>query len=208
MSGKDIEKEIVPDQVDLSNITVVSGHCPVGEERWYCLHCNKFVDSFVHSQGHMNSAIKVFDQGGVDTEVEIKAAQLGVKTEIYPAEVKQWEDEKIPVHKRALETLKNYRYVKDKNRGYFIIKHGFRSRNIQIAEASNVVYCLVPKVLSEADIGRITLNNDLDTFYAYKNRKNIACEHCKVIEHPQNGGCWTLQYAKKLGKETHLVVIE
>ena len=65
------------------------------------------------------------------------------------------------------------------------ILKGFKSRNIAIAKDSDVVYCLVPKM---------TLS--------------FFCKHCWEYGHPSNGGCWTMKFAKKIGKETHLVIIE
>lgn len=59
----------------------------------------------------------------------------------------------------------------------------YRSRNIQIAKTCDILFCIVPSHL-----------------YNY-------CKHCEKHNHPSNGGCWTMKYAKTLGKETHLVII-
>lgn len=64
---------------------------------------------------------------------------------------------------------------------------GYKSRNIKIAETCDILYCIVPS------ISRIF---------------NGICYHCKKDGHPNNGGCWTMKYTKKLGKETYLVVIQ
>jgi hypothetical protein len=68
---------------------------------------------------------------------------------------------------------------------------GYKSRNILIAETCDVLYCIVPK------------NGDDDSVWSL----STFCKHCKRFGHPSNGGCWTMNYAKKLGKETHLVII-
>jgi len=64
---------------------------------------------------------------------------------------------------------------------------GYKSRNIKIAEECNILYCIVPYV------------------------DGSKCNHHKgeqdEIDHPNNGGCWTRQYARKIGKETRLVII-
>jgi len=61
---------------------------------------------------------------------------------------------------------------------------GFKTRNIKIAETCDILYCIVPEA------------------------KENYCNKCKIYGHPSNGGCWTLNYTKKLKKETHLVVIK
>lgn len=72
---------------------------------------------------------------------------------------------------------------------------GYKSRNIKIAEECDVLYCIVPY--------------NWDNFNMQPPYDDYSwCRHCKVWKHPTNGGCWTLKKAKKLGKETHLVVIE
>jgi len=176
-----------------NNLIIVSGHCPVGTEKYWCFDEERFVDKVDVDGNEHNDPPKysghgyqfsnlVFDQGGVDTEVEIIASQLGIKTEIYPAEINQWNDsspfQSVSESMLGYEGTQRYR--------------GYRSRNIQIAEAVDVLYCLVPY-----QKGTVCAHHGRDL----EGRK----EH---LNHPQNGGCWTIQYAKRLGKETHLVVIE
>jgi hypothetical protein len=123
-------------------------------------------------------------RGGVDIWLEAIADELGIKKEIYPAEVNQWEDKIIRLSGFCnLDNEDNKKYLK-----------GYKSRNIQIAEACDVLYCIVP-------MRYVGLNVD-----PYP--KDLYCRHCKIWKHPTNGGCWVMKYAKKLGKETHLVVIE
>ena len=130
-------------------------------------------------------------KGGVDIWAEEIADEIGIKKEIYPAEVNQWND-KIE-HKKTNNIWVSYKLK------------GFRSRNIQIAEACDVLCCIVPWVNIEA---LDNIHEDEPPPFPITLSKNQYCIHCKQIGHPTNGGCWTMKYAKKLGKETHLVVIE
>jgi len=72
------------------HLVLVSGHCPVGEELWYCINCK----GWFHDADETTKAehltwqrdhrmIKVYDKGGVDTWAEIIATELGIKKEIY-----------------------------------------------------------------------------------------------------------------------------
>jgi hypothetical protein len=69
---------------------------------------------------------------------------------------------------------------------------GYKPRNIQIANASDEVYC-------------ITVDK-LPPFYT--GMRFDYCYHCKTRDHVKSGGCWTMKYAKKIGKQTKLVVIK
>jgi len=122
-------------------------------------------------------------KGGVDIWAEEIADELGIKKEIYPAEVNQWND-KIK-HKKTNNIWVSYKLK------------GFRSSYIQIAEACDVLYCLVPQIQPKHKL--------IDEII---NERNAYCIHCDMAGHPTNGGCWTKKYTKGLGKETHLVVIE
>ena len=127
-------------------------------------------------------------KGGVDIWAEEISDQLGIKKEIYTPEVNQWEDKinKIPFNKNEVEE-----YQIDTTElefdGYYYYRiyrqKGYRSRNIQIAKVCDVLYCIVPHIPS------------------------ATCRHCKIEGHPTNGGCWTMKYAEKLGKEVHLEVV-
>lgn len=61
---------------------------------------------------------------GVDEFAEIAADSLGVKKEIYPADVNQWKDKHIAESSYPLK--------------------GYKTRNIQIAKAIDVLYCIDP----------------------------------------------------------------
>jgi hypothetical protein len=72
--------------------------------------------------------------------------------------------------------------------------YGYKPRNIQIAETSDKVFCLTVKRLPGAYNGMVFSH----------------CYHCGTPpdHHIKSGGCWTLKYARKLGKPTQLIVIE
>ncbi len=69
---------------------------------------------------------------------------------------------------------------------------GYKQRNIQIAKRSDVVYCITVKALPEN----------------YKGMRFPKCYHCNTNDHIKSGGCYTVNYAKKLGKEGEVIVIE
>ncbi len=60
--------------------------------------------------------------------------------------------------------------------------NGFKERNIKIANSCDELICIASH---------------------YKTEK---CYHCKD-DHQRTGGCWTMKYAKKLGKPTRLYVV-
>ncbi len=69
---------------------------------------------------------------------------------------------------------------------------GFRPRNIQIAEASDVVYSIV--------VARLPAG--------YTGRRFPICYHCGVDTHVKSGGCWTAKHALGLGKRGHIIVLD
>lgn len=68
---------------------------------------------------------------------------------------------------------------------------GYKPRNIQIAEASDEVWCFTVAELPEG----------------YTGMRFKLCYHCGTNEHVKSGGCWTVKYAKSIGKEGGIVVI-
>ena len=68
---------------------------------------------------------------------------------------------------------------------------GFKPRNIQIAEASDVVYSLVVRALPPT----------------YTGRRFALCYHCGTADHVKSGGCWTVKHAKAIGRRGHVLVI-
>jgi hypothetical protein len=175
------------------NIILISGHCPVGEKRWYCLSCHGFINQETHNTNIRNlghEMIEVYDKGGIDTIAEIVASELGIQKEIYPAEVNQWEDKHLHYAKR---------FQRITGRNYAI---GFRSRNIKIAESCDILYDIEPKGGCEHCSGR-GFTSKHPNFLLYGRR----CRFCHGTG-VYSGGTWTLNYAKKLGKEVHQVIIE
>ena len=66
---------------------------------------------------------------------------------------------------------------------------GYKYRNMQIAQASDKVVCLVLKELPES----------------YNGMRFRFCYHCKTDSHIKSGGCWTARYAGKLGKPFEII---
>lgn len=66
-------------------------------------------------------------KGGVDIWAEIVAGVLGIKKEIYKPEVNQWEDLRVNDPRTTPVSHK-----------------GYKTRNIEIAEACDVLYCIDP----------------------------------------------------------------
>ena len=58
---------------------------------------------------------------------------------------------------------------------------GFKARNMQIADASDVVHCIVVKEYPET----------------YTGRRFTYCYHCKSDDHIKSGGCWTALRCKE-----------
>ena len=91
---------------------------------------------------------------GIDTIAENVAKDLNIQTLIFPAETFHWEDQDG--------------------------KKGFKTRNIEIAENCDILYCFPAGT------------------------RDKKCYHCN-LDHQVGGGCWTLKKAKMLGKETKLI---
>lgn len=68
---------------------------------------------------------------------------------------------------------------------------GYKPRNIQIAENSDLVVCITVKTLPEG----------------YKGMRFDYCYHCETSEHIKSGGCWTVKYAKRIGRSGEVIVI-
>lgn len=68
---------------------------------------------------------------------------------------------------------------------------GYKERNMQIAEYSDKLVCIVVKELPED----------------YEGMRFSHCYHCGTDTHVKSGGCWTMRYAKELGMPTELIVI-
>ena len=68
---------------------------------------------------------------------------------------------------------------------------GYKPRNIQIAVASDEVWCITVKELPAE----------------YSGMKFPLCYHCGTTDHVKSGGCWTTKYARGLGKLGRTIVI-
>lgn len=99
--------------------------------------------------------------GGIDIWAEELCNQLNIHFQPFPAEINKWD-------------------------GSYLNKIGYKQRNIQIAEYSDVVICIV---VSAYPIG-------------YTKRKFSYCYHCskhknKPANHVKSGGCWTAWRCKQ-----------
>lgn len=89
------------------------------------------------------------------------------------------------VDKLVWEYVKLDETIKWNSRRYESIDknwNSFKPRNIAIAERADKVICLTTRT------------------------KNTKCYHCEQ-DHQRSGGCWTVKYAKILGKEGTVIVI-
>jgi hypothetical protein len=70
---------------------------------------------------------------------------------------------------------------------------GYKERNEKIAENSDIVICITVAKLPKD----------------YTGMRFVRCYHCSAnsLEHVKSGGCWTTKYARKLGKQTILFVV-
>ena len=204
-------------RVEFDELIVVSGHCPVGEERWFDITFNDWFPKYLKeakswAEEERHKVVKVFDEGGVDTEVEIACAKLGIKTEIYPAPAMQWEDKKdilielktSPVE-HFINGLKNIRYSPLLNVDMIADLMGYKSRNIVTANVCDILFDIEPsgKCSHCGGIGHRGVIVDSNSGNEYF----IKCKYCEG-DGAYSGGTWTLKYARKLGKEVHKVIIE
>jgi hypothetical protein len=124
-------------------------------------------------------------KGGVDIWAEEIADNLGIKKEIYPVEVNQWEDET--------------EYWGETHDVTHILK-GYKSRNIQIAKACDVLYDIESK-------GSCKHCDGFGYYRDYAITPNKECSYCKGTGN-YSGGTWTYRKALEMGREAYQVVIE
>jgi len=175
-----------------SNAILVSGHCPVGKLQHYCCTCDRFVETDIERETiHKDHiVIEVYDRGGADTFAEIIATKLGIKKEIYPAEVNQWEDLIYDI-----QPYETYESVPKSTKT--VRKKGYKSRNIQIVIASDILYDIEPKGSCKHCGGRGWQAQYVE----------LQCNYCKGTGN-YSGGYWTLKEHLKQGKEGYQIVIE
>ena len=68
----------------------------------------------------------------------------------------------------------------------------YRKRNLQIADRSEIVYCITVKNFPKE----------------YAGMKFPYCYHCKTDAHIKSGGCWTVKQAEKRGKPGQIIVVD
>lgn len=68
---------------------------------------------------------------------------------------------------------------------------GYKERNMQIAIAADEVICIVVKELPAS----------------YHGMRFSSCYHCKSASHVKSGGCWTVKYARSLGRVVKTIEI-
>jgi len=184
-------------EVDWSRVVLVSGRCP---------------------------------EGGVDIWAEEIADELGIKKEIYAPEVNQWNDKTVyqcekcgfidTSSKQEFERLSQSQkeYLLNHRRrcgGRFlpVVLKGYRSRNIQIAEACDVLYnieparsCLWCKGTGKKPFPLPKQRIERNGYPSDKTWKEIVCHKCEG-DGAYSGGTWTYKYARKLGKEVHKIIL-
>lgn len=70
---------------------------------------------------------------------------------------------------------------------------GYKPRNLRIVRQADRVVCIT--------VRRLPPN------YRYRGLTFDWCYHCRTGDHVKSGGCWTMQRAKKIGKQTQLIII-
>lgn len=68
---------------------------------------------------------------------------------------------------------------------------GYKPRNIQIANLSDLVVCVTVAKLPPG----------------YTGMKFPYCYHCGTTDHVKSGGCWTVKYARRNRREGRVIVI-
>lgn len=117
-------------------------------------------------------------KGGVDIWAEEVADKLGILKEIRLPEVNQWLDKVVFGARNRI---------------------GYRSRNVEIAIASKILYDIEPAKSCWRCGG--------SGFFEGKDiGQEKDCSFCEG-DGAYGGGTWTLKYAKRLGKETFKIII-
>jgi len=185
-----------------NEVILVSGHCPKGEEKWYCVDCKTWLESFKEAEIHIEvnccDVVKVYDKGGVDTWAEIVAKELGIKTEIYAPEVNQWNDKVVS---EITSDIFGDWHVSGKR--FHVRKKGYRSRNIEIAKNCDILYDIEPARSCKYCGGK---GKRVPSTFPENSFGEKTCPYCEGSG-AYSGGTWTLKYAKKMGKEVYKIII-
>lgn len=100
--------------------------------------------------------------GGIDIWAEELGADLGCDLDIKTPRQNRWDAE-----------------------------YGFKARNLDIANSSDVIYVFLVEKYPEG----------------YKGRRFDKCYHCNSTAHVKSGACWTAKQAQRLGKKAYWVLI-
>ncbi len=121
---------------------------------------------------------QIFD-GGIDVWAEIVADFIGLEKDIKYAETFDWNDKVTRTqHDGPSDSTKQTKKI---------TKKGFKTRNIEIAYDCEALWCIEPKV--PQGTYKATWSKEHRCFFR------------------RSGGMWTLEYAERLGREVHVVVI-
>lgn len=180
-----------------TELILVSGGCPVGKKRWYCVDCDMWLGGDLIPGAHVwlkHKLIEVYDNGGIDTWAHIEATKLGIPTLIFKPEVHQWLD----------------RQPKQATIPVSVSRKGYRSRNIDMAEIGTIGYTIevagsCRQCGGKGWIGVITPANSPTSIPPAHIGKR-ECNKCKGTG-AYSGGTFTINEMQKLGKEVHKIVI-
>jgi len=212
--------------IEYESLVVVSGGCPVGTKHFYCTDCDAWILPSaleVHNSIYPNhKGLEVYNQGGVDTFAEIIATKLGIPADIKRPEVHQWESawqcrvcgiiNVNESHSKAF-MLDNHCRIVHNGKDTLIELKGYKSRNIDIIEVSDVLYDIETVGNCRHCGGGTEIPNE--KYAEGLLRKNLEtilhsvkkCKWCKGTG-TYSGGTWTYREALKRGKEAYQVVIE
>lgn len=68
---------------------------------------------------------------------------------------------------------------------------GYKQRNQLIAYDSDTVVCITVRELPPG----------------YTGMRFESCYHCKTADHVKSGGCWTVKFARALGKPVKILIV-
>lgn len=96
------------------------------------------------------------------------------------------------IDKWAIEEAKNLRIDTEECPPESLTWASYKKRNIVIACVSNYVLCITVDRLPPE----------------FKGMTHKLCYHCGTDEHVKSGGCWTVKYAKKIGKQGQVIRVK
>ena len=194
------------------DLTVVSGGCPVGKKMPYCCTCDKWLtlNDWTQVDAHERAGhevIEAYDNGGVDTILEIVATQLGLKKEIYPANctsISHKTENRYNTYEECREKSKEYSWT------HFWESH-FKPRNIQIARAiplppKGVLYDIERKGSCRWCKGEGKSPHVNPELERHGITVRPPCSKCEGTG-AYSGGYFTFKEARKLRKEVYQIVI-